>query len=86
MLEEDIRKIAKNALGNMNNIITEDLNLKLKHIEKLQRIANLSDKEYENEVVNNEAKMLDIHRDLIKALSFYIKIKKGEILNKNKKK
>ena len=85
MLEKDIRKTANNVLENINNIITEDLNLKLKHIEKLHRIANLSDKEYENEIVNNEAKMLDIHRDLIKALSFYIKIKKREIFNKNKK-
>ena len=44
MLEEDIRKTAKNALEKLNNDTSCDLNLKLKHIEKLQRFVNLSDK------------------------------------------
>ena len=84
MLEEDIRKTAKNALEKLNNETSCDLNLKLKHIEKLQRFVNLSDKEYNNGVINNDPKMLDMYRDLIKALSFYIKIEKDKIMKNNK--
>lgn len=85
MLEEDIRKTAKNALEKLNNDTLCDLNLKLKHIEKLQIFVNLSDEEYNNGVINNDPKVIDMYRDLIKALSFYIKIEKNKILNKNKK-
>lgn len=74
-MEEDIRVTANNTIKMLKQITSSDI--QIKHLEKLKKIANLSD-----EVCNsNNPKEINYYKDIINALKFIGKVEFEKMKN-----